>query len=242
MRRPKRNGGTKRHIVWIRRLAGTLAVVGVALLLFLGPGAILSEGEREQPGLMIGLEDEPPTTQDSTETQVGDVGVQGEPSEEAVHEDPTLSFPSAPHGPSVESGADFELSTPRSNEADADSTAISVTSGISPRSERIDLEQIRRRLQSGEGADERGDDTRSEPGWEHEIAVGRRGSLRIGYEPAGGSEARDPLSGTLEAEFVVDLFGKASVSAGYRFLNFRDLEGNQELRDALARAQVQVRF
>lgn len=214
MNRRKGNAGTKRQIVWVRWVAGTLAVIGVALLVFLGPGSILSDGKPEEA--IIGLDDE------ATAAAIpGDTG---------GHDEPLLSLPAAP---SV-SSADFER-----DEADGDIFVTnSVTEGFSSRSERIDLDQIRSRLQSGE----RVEDTQGDPGWEHEIAVGRRGSLRIGYEPAGGSEAKDPLSGTLEAEFVVDLFGKASVSAGYRFLNFRDLEGNHELRDALARAQVQVRF
>lgn len=240
MTRRKRNGEAKRLKVWMRCLAGTLVVVGVALLVFLGPGAILSDGERE-PGLIIGVEEESaPTAKgmaDALEERMAE-DAPGDLTDADAQDVPRLSLPSPPVAP----GVDFEISASEANAVGGDFEARGTTTGISARGERIDLEQIRARVQSEQRAGERVEDARGEPGWEHEITVGRRGSLRIGYQPAGGSEASDPLSGTLEAEFVVDLFGKASVSAGYRFLNFRDLEGNQELRDALARAQVQVRF
>lgn len=199
----------RQPIHWLRLFAGALALLGMLLLLLNGAGVL------EGPTLE-------PSAQTSHRTQIsGTAGVL----KPELTEVPVRSADIAAANSSPRFAEGFE--------------AGEQLGGLSiQQPERIDLEQIRKRIHS----DVRPEELQREPGWDHEIAVGHRGSLRVGYEPAGGREARDPLSGTLDAEFVVDLFGQASVSAGYRFLNFRDFDGNQELRDALARAQVRVKF
>lgn len=244
MRQPEENGNLKWKIPWLRWLAGTLSVVAIFLLIFTGPGAILSEGESRPEAARsaaVGPEGD-------ALAALEDVGVQ-EPTEgnpDEAHSQPNTQASVGVLTPEFSdvplTASDINAVTAGSSaSANADASAGAsegMSDEFSVRPERIDLEKIRNSVL----ANERAEVEIPDPGWDHEISIGRRGSLRIGYEPVGGSEARDPLSGTLDAEFVVDLFGQASVSAGYRFLNFRDLDGNQELRDALARAQVQVRF
>lgn len=102
----------------------------------------------------------------------------------------------------------------------------------------VDLDTLRQSVAERRVAPPSG--TAAEKRWETEISFANRGSIRLGY--TAGEDSYGRPEEWLDAEIRYQVFGPASLTAGYRLFNVRDVNSLEAARDALARAELQVRF